>query len=143
MMPAFYLSVTLPNGLQVILLHYTLILSLFYLPLSTVLLGLLTTVVVIHCSYCLWRYCYSGHHCWIDGLEYSQQIWRLHHGQGIERVILKSATVWRWMVVLNFRTKSRRGYSLVLPDNTDRQQLRQLRVMLKHKPVYASDDIIL
>ena len=146
MTPTFYLSIAPSKSIAAYLtaLHFLLILSLFYLPLSAGLVSLLVAVIVMHCGYCLWRYCYSGHRSWIDGLEYSQQTWLLHRGQEIERVILKSATVWRWMVVLNFRSKSWHGCSLLLlPDNTHRQQLRRLRVMLKHRPVYGADNIIL
>lgn len=143
--PAFHLSITPSKWLAgyLIALHLLLLLSLFYLSLSDWVLSLLAAVMVIHCGYCLWRYFYKGHRFWIDSLEYSHQVWLLHRGRDIERVILKSATVWRWMVVLNFRGKGRRGRSLVLlPDNTNSQQRRQLRVMLKHRPVYGGDIIL-
>ncbi|MCP3906953.1 MAG: hypothetical protein GY712_02945 [Oceanicoccus sp.] len=136
--PAFTLSITPSKWIAsyLIVLHLLLLLSLHYLALSGVSMVLISVAMVAHGLYSLWRYCSQRHPAWINGLEYSHQLWLLHRVRGPERAQLKSATVWRRMVVLNFRGEGRCCSLVLLADSTSPQQLRRLRVMLKHRPVY-------
>ena len=136
--PTLSLSLTPSKWLAcyLIVLHLLILLALFYLPLSVLALVLVALAVVANGCYCLWRYCYSGHTRWVDSFAYSHQTWLLHRGKCTERAALKSATVWRFMVVLNFLGEQGACSLVLLPDNCCPQQLRRLRVMLKHRPVY-------
>ncbi|ARN75348.1 protein YgfX [Oceanicoccus sagamiensis] len=123
-------------------LHALIVLSLCYLALPTLAISLLVMVIISHGVYCLWRFCYAGHKAWVDSIQYSQQAWLLYRAGYSEWVDLRSATVWRWLIVLNFRSETGRCCPVVLlPDSSSPELLRQLRVLLKHKPVYKTGGI--
>ncbi len=143
--PAFNLAITpsVACAAYLIALHILIGVALMYLALTPMVLTLLLILIMFHSVYCLWRYCSAGHTRWVDSVEYSHQVWLLHRGGDVEPANLKSATVWRWMIVLNFVGESRACHSIVLlPDSSSSQQLRRLRVLLKHRPVYGSGLLI-
>ncbi len=143
--PAFSLSIIPSKWIAgyLIALHFLVVLSLLYLALPDFILFLLIIATMASAGYYLRRYCYRRHPRWIDSIEYSHQHWLLHYGRSTERAILKSATVWRLMVVLNFQTEGGACSLVLLADNTCSQQRRQLRVMLKHRSVYGGDKFTL
>lgn len=126
----------------IILVHGLLLLTLFYLPLITTILALLLLVVVWHSVYSLKRYCQSGSYYWVSRCDYVDRVWCLQFSDCQRVVELRSATVWRYLIAMNFAcAETGRVYHVVLlPDSGDRHQLRRLRVLLRHLPVFGVVD---
>ena len=142
--PPYSLEITPSRFLfaYLMLVHGLLLLALFYLPLSAIMLGLLLVVVVWHSVYSLKRYCQSGSYRWIARCDYVDRVWRLQFSDCQRVVELRSATVWRYLMAMNFAcAETGRVYHLVLlSDSGDRHQLRRLRVLLRHLPVFGVVD---
>ncbi len=123
------------------LLHLLVIVAACYFPLS--LLHQLIAIVLIcgHCFWCLRDWFYPDRKKPLDTLGFADGQWQLYHGEALATAYLVQATVWSWLVVLNFREEeSRKTHSLVLwPDSADKQQLRRLRIVLRHLPVFGCD----
>ncbi|WP_145999254.1 hypothetical protein [Oceanicoccus sp. KOV_DT_Chl] len=119
------------------LLCFSVLLSLYYLPLDS-LQFLSVSLLVI--GICL-RSFFSTKK--VGQLVYRDQCWQLITGDKTVLADLYQATVWRSLVVMNFcAIGDGSKCSLILwPESAAKQQLRQLRVMLRHYPVYR-DTII-
>ena len=139
--PAFSLQLSLSRWLRgyIAALHLLLLLAVCCLPLPQALLLAAFLTVVLHWRYCQRRYLCVEHKLWVARIDYRQPRWQLSTGGQCTEVWLKQATVWRWLVVLNFYSESGGGhYPLILwPDSADRDSLRRLRSCLRHMPVYG------
>ena len=97
-------------------------------------------LLVLLMAYCLYRWVSDRCAGRVTHLYYLNAQWRLHNATGQLPVELTKATVWRWLVVLNFYDKRRHRPLVLFIDSVDQQQWRQLQVMLRHLPVYAGTD---
>ena len=68
--------------------------------------------------------------------------WWLEAGECERRAELLDARLWSWLVVLRFKLPGRRRPWVVtlLNDSADPDALRQLRVLLRHFPVYQKGE---
>ena len=119
-------------------LHLLLLVCLLFLPKAAMLS--IVFPVVLHWRYSLWRYADSEHCRWVKGVRYANKVWQLQAGTQHVSASLVHATVWRWLVVMNFYSQDTGcTYSVLLfSDSADPSQLRQLRVILRHMPVFDS-----
>jgi len=105
--------------------------------------GKLPVFIMVVGLWLLWRNwrragCHSGED-WQQQIIFANDSWLLKTPTENYPVYLHSATVWQWLVVMNFRgvATGRRHDVLLLPDSIDREQLRRLRVVLRYLPVYG------
>jgi hypothetical protein len=72
------------------------------------------------------------------GLRWDGERWLLIGADGRSAALcLHRAVVWPLLLVLEFRGTGRRESVLLLPDSAEPEQLRRLRVYLRHLPVYG------
>lgn len=122
-----------------IALHCVLLVSFYLLPLGWPERLGGSVVVFVHCGYALWRFYYPNSSRSILRLSYCDNGWLLQLADREVCVDLLQATIWSWLVVANFRDVSdgRRYAVVVLPDSASVSQRRQLRVLLRHLPVWG------
>jgi hypothetical protein len=73
------------------------------------------------------------------GLRWDGERWRLIGADGRSAVLrLRRAVVWPLLLVLEFRGAGHTEFVLLLPDSAEPEQLRRLRVYLRHLPVYGT-----
>lgn len=121
-------------------LHAFVLLSLAVITPFNLAIWLLAIVTVaLHWRYCLRRYTSVKHQDWISQLSYSDGQWWLNTNDKRTAVFLYRATIWRWLVVMNFKRDQGWGrYALVLwPDSVDDDNFRRLRVHLRHMNVFG------
>jgi hypothetical protein len=139
--PAFSLQLSLSRWMRGYLaaVHLLLLLAVYCLPLPQELLLMALLWVMLHWRNCQLRYHSVDHAQWIERIAYRRQCWQLTIAGQHTTVWLKQATVWRWLVVLNFYSESAgRYYPLILwPDSAEQESLRRLRSCLRHMPVYG------
>lgn len=75
-------------------------------------------------------------------IEYRSEQWLLWRGDQQLLVGLDAATVWPWLIVLNFRDAltGRRYHCTLWSDSAESDLLRRLRVLLRHSSVYRGDE---
>ncbi len=118
--------------------HALALLAVLSLPVGKVVMPVLVMGLLI-CWRWYWRKYLlesaDGH----QQLLFANYSWLLKREGDAIPVYLHSATVWRWLIVMNFRcVNSRRRHVIVLlPDTLERQPLRRLRVLLRYLPVYS------
>ena len=123
--------------------HALVLVALVVVPLHSLLWLLATLMAVLHWRYCLKRYTSVKYRDGISQLSYREGQWRLVSNDTETPVFLNQATIWRWLVVMNFKSYQRMGqrrgrYALVLwPDSVDDDSFRRLRVHLKHMNVFG------
>jgi predicted MPP superfamily phosphohydrolase len=119
-----------------LLLHGLAIFSLIFIPLSWVYSVLISFLLVLHCFYYLRRKNSVDAEQWVERLVYSDQHWRLWIKEREVLGNLQQATIWQKLIVLNFIDSiNKKNYSVLLfPDSADTDQLRQLRIILRHQP---------
>jgi hypothetical protein len=139
--PAFSVQISHSRWMQgyISAVHLLLLLTVCCLPLPQALLLTAFLVAVLHWRYCQRRYLCDEHDLWVERIDYRQQRWQLSAAGQHTEVWLKQATVWRWLMVLNFYSEPEaRHYPLILwPDSADWESLRRLRSCLRHMPVYG------
>jgi Membrane-bound toxin component of toxin-antitoxin system len=124
---------------------YIIVLHLFlYSALFSMVTGWMQQILVVMLSTCLfcysyWRYATERPGMWVSRVTFFEKNWSLLLRGGETSVCLQQATVWSWLVVMNFYNEhSRRRYCVILfPDSSDQQQLRRLRAMIRHMPVWS------
>ncbi|MEE8057366.1 MAG: protein YgfX [Pseudomonadales bacterium] len=109
------------------------------LPLGWLLPLAVSIIVLGHWVYSLWRFASPRSCHWIKQMDYRDQGWSLTVAGKEVPADLVQATVWSWLVVVNFcGEENKRRYSvIVLPDTADANQRRKLRVMLRHMAVWG------
>ena len=124
-------------------LHGLLLLSAYLLPLQWSLHAAIYIFIYLfiagHWVYYLWRFFQLRSRHFIQRLSYGEQGWLLGVAGQELAVDLLQATIWPWLVVANFRElgAGRRHVLLVFPDSAPASQRRQLRVLLRHMPVWS------
>ena len=135
--PPFHLSITTSRWLKVYryLLLLAVTLAVFSLPKDLNLAMAICGLVIIGC---LLR-SHQHHARRVRALRLVNFSWLLTTEDEVVPVCLRSSTVWSWLVVMNFQAlTSRRRYSLLLlPGCCNSNDFRQLRVVLRHWPVYS------
>jgi hypothetical protein len=118
-----------------LLVHSLAISALIFIPMHWVYSVLLGFLLVLHCFYYLRRKNSVDAEQWVERLVYSDQHWRLWIKGREVLGSLQQATVWQKLIVLNFiDSTSKKTYALLLfPDSADTDQLRQLRIILRHQ----------
>jgi len=87
----------------------------------------------------VWRYQYllsmDGH----SSLKWDTAGWHYKHQDDWEQVTLHQATIWSWLLVLNVsRLNNGQHFPIVVfPHQCDPEQLRYLRVLLRHQTVFG------
>lgn len=122
------------------LLHILVLVAVFYFPFSLLYQLIVSLLVFAHCLWCLRGWLFPAGKKPLDALGFADSQWQLYREEELVTVELVQSTVWTWLVVLNFReADSRKKHSLVLwPDSANEQQLRRLRIVLRHLPVYGN-----
>jgi hypothetical protein len=115
-------------------------LALLRLPLVSPELIVLALLVLLYAYYGARHYLSINSPARISRLSFEREQWFLEIGGDLQRVELTQATVWQSLLALNFRDKeSHQSRRLVLlADSCDPDELRKLRVLLRHFPVLAS-----
>ena len=115
-------------------------LALLRLPLATPVLIVLAMLLLWYAYYGLRHYLSINSPARITRLSFEREQWFLEIGGHQQPVELTQATVWQSLLALNFRDKaSHQSRRLVLlADSCDPDELRRLRVLLRHFPVLAS-----
>jgi uncharacterized membrane protein YccF (DUF307 family) len=121
------------------LVHGLLAITLFYLPLSNVMLTLFLLIVTSHSMYKINKYYLAHSSREVIRCDYIDRVWRLQFSDCQRVVELRFATVWRYLLVMNFFcSETGETYHLVLlPDSGNHHQLRHLRIVLRHLPVFG------
>lgn len=71
-------------------------------------------------------------------IDYRDQSWYLTGPNGCVPARLQQATVWRWLVVMNFCSEAGRSCPIVLwPDSLEPETGRRLRATLRHRAVFG------
>lgn len=123
--------------------HWVLVLlttlALLRLPLAAPLVIVLALVVYGYCYYGSRAYLSIASCTRITRLSFLRDQWFLEVGGELQRVELTQATVWQSLLALNFRhAEDKQSRRLVLlADSCDADELRKLRVLLRHFPVLA------
>ena len=100
-------------------------------------------LLIIHWLYSLWRFagcCYhTAYPHRVRRIAFNDSGWSLGLADRLIAADLVQATVWPWLVVMNFRCRlsGRRYAVIVLPDSADTECRRKLRVLLRHWPVWS------
>jgi hypothetical protein len=129
-----------------LLLHFLIIISICFLTLPGWQVLLFSTLILCHCHYAVQRYAWSQQPRWVQRLSYRDGYWYLHTKCGAEHAVeLSQSTVWRWLLVMNFKPlDSAPAIALsIFADSVaqdDRPLLRRLRLMLRQLPVYVGDN---
>lgn len=120
-------------------IHLLLIACCSLLPLVEAVTMSVGLAIIAHWIYSLWRYASSSSPRWVQQIHWVDDSWLLLVAGQQHSAQLLQATVWSWLIVLNFRCRdSGCRYSvMVLPDSTDVEQRRRLRVIIRHMPVWA------
>lgn len=106
-----------------------------WLPALMLPVATLTIVAAtVHARRVLNTHCNQHATDFISGLSYANQQWQLHIAQTDVPVILRQATVWNWLIVLDcYGEVVRRDYTVVIiADSVSAEQHRRLRVLLRH-----------
>ena len=123
------------------LLHSLAIVAVGYFPVSLFYQLLAGVLICAHCLWSLRDWFFPSGAGLLHAVGFADGQWQLYRRDDVVSVYLVQSTIWSWLVVLNFReSRTRKSHALVLwPDSADRQQLRRLRVVLRHLPVYGCD----
>ncbi|MFA7552941.1 MAG: protein YgfX [Spongiibacteraceae bacterium] len=134
----YYLSVV--HVLVLLVLCYWLLLLDLADSLRVLIFPWLVIVVFLLWRYSCWCYVNSQHPQFVHGFSFREQVWCLYTSEKPVAVSLRAATVWRCLVVMNFKSQySAESYVLVLlADSAEQTQLRRLRVMLRHMQVFEA-----
>lgn len=122
-----------------LLVHSLLLTAAGAMAFEGALLLLIAGLVLLHAVYSFRRYCSAGRKDWVSEIKYSNRTWLLSCAGQLTDVRLKRVTVWRWLIVMNFyREDGSHPSTLILwPDSSDREDLRRLRVSLRHMNVWG------
>ncbi len=103
------------------------------IPLASPYLFFLALTVLLP-AYYQWQ---TMQHRSISRLSYRHEQWAIERGGEPEPVELYQATVWQFLVALNFRSSvsGKKKRLLVLSDSCGGDEFRQLKVLLRHFPV--------
>lgn len=130
-----------PSKTLVVLLtasHAASLLLLFWLPLYPGYLAVLIALLALSYLRALRKYALLLARDSINGLQFDESglcRFQLRNGDWIEAPLKPSSSVFSWLVVLNFSLSSARKtrHAVVLPDSTDAESFRKLRVWLRWK----------
>ncbi len=128
-------------SIYIVIIHLLLIFTVSFYPVTGMVGFLIIGIIIAHGIYSQWRHSHLSVGNWVNRLTYNHQQWTITLADEPVLVRLKQATVWNRLVVLVFESDNpHRDYPvLVFSDSTDVENHRQLRVILKHMPVFASD----
>lgn len=101
---------------------------------ALLVLGMLLVVSLL---LSVWRFASDRSDLWVREISFVDNHWFLTTASGCQPVRLRQATVWQWLVLMNFDSeRTGRCFSIQLfPDSCDKESLRRLRVILRHLPV--------
>lgn len=117
-----------------LLLHGATAISVMFYPLPVGWLALAVLLVLWHGWYSCRRLNNPANPHWISHFEYSNRGFWIAGYAGVRGVYVAGATVWGWLVVINLvGLDDGCRYTLRLfPDSCADQQLRRLKVFLRH-----------
>ena len=94
--------------------------------------------LLVDCGVVVWMFVSLRKHHWDADkvLVYSHDSWTLKHGDQQQQLTLYGEFyLSQWLIVLNFKSSTGKRTDLILlPDSTDKDSLRRLRVLLKQMP---------
>ena len=122
-------------ALYLTVIHLLIIIAIDALALPWPLFVLAIVIAFTHWVYALWYHSsvYTG--CPVEKIIYRDGRWSLLSCGREIPVTLVRATTWRWLLTMQFvdEHSGGKGYRVVLlPDSCDKEQYRQLQVLLRH-----------
>lgn len=89
----------------------------------------------------IWRYRYLLSQQGAIKLKWDGAGWHYRSGERCEQLRLNHAVIWSWLVILNTSKADNSQHIpiVIFPHQCDVEQLRRLRVILRHQPVFGED----
>lgn len=140
--PPTYFSISLSPSLWLliysIVLHILAVLAVSYFSVLGRLQGLLQLCLITALCIFIYQHYYVKR-CAIERILYKHQVWTIFVLGKSNTVVLRQATVWSWLQVLNFCDElTGRSYTAIIgPTSVAANDVKQLKVILRHHVDWA------